>query len=69
MEAIKTTYNDLPEMIMIPKEFVHKKGEVIFILDDSVSSDKNTDLTKCFGTIPDFPERFTQGKYEERDSL
>ncbi len=69
MEAIKTTYNDLPEMIMIPQKFVHKKGEIIFIIDDSVSRDKNTDLIQCYGTIPDFPERRTQGKYEERDSL
>jgi len=69
METIKTAYDDLPEMVMIPKKFIHKKGEIIFIINDSAASDKNTGLIQCYGTVPDFPERLTQGQYEQRDAL
>ena len=68
MEAIKKYYNDLPENITIPKDFIHKKGEIIIILDDYKES-KNTSLKDFFGYIPDFPDRTEQGNYEERAEI
>ena len=69
MKAIKTIYDDLPETITIPKEFVHKKAEIIIIIEDSVKKYTKNKLVDFFGTIPDFPDRQLQGDYEERDSL
>ncbi len=65
MEAIKKYYDDLPEKILIPKNFVHKKGKIIIILDDDKTL-KNNGLKDFFGSIADFPDRDEQGNYEER---
>ena len=66
MNAIKTHYDDLPETIKIPDEFVHKKGEIIIIIDEDIQNKKKKKLSDFFGSIPDFPERFSQGEYEDR---
>lgn len=70
MNALKTVYDDIPPTIRIPKEFVHKKGEIIILIDepnDTKQSEKN--LSDFFGSIPDFPDRAPQGDYDERESL
>ena len=69
MNAIKTMYEDIPEINKIPEEFVHKKGEIIIIIDEQFTHENRKKLTDFYGTIPDFPERFSQGNYEERESL
>lgn len=69
MEAIKTSYNNIPAMIPVPKKFVHKKGEIIFIVESKVTPDRKMSLKDFFGMIPDFPERSLQGDYEERITL
>jgi hypothetical protein len=68
MNAIRTIYEDLPELVKMPKDFVHRKAEIIIILEDKVRV-KRKSLSEFFGIIPDFPERFSQGGYEERESL
>ena len=68
MEAIKKYYNDLPENITLPKNFIHKKGEIIIILDD-YKEQTNISLKDFFGSIPDFPERAEQGNYEKRKEI
>ncbi len=68
MNAIKTTYEDLPELVKMPKDFVHRKAEIIIILENDLKRN-NKSLKEFFGLIPDFPERFPQGGYEERESL
>ena len=68
MNSIKTTYNKLPETISIPKEFIHKQGEIIIILADEHISQKKL-LKDFYGSLPDFPIRSNQGNYEERDPL
>jgi hypothetical protein len=68
MNAIRTIYEDLPELVKMPKDFVHRKAEIIIILEDKVRGKKKS-LSEFFGIIPDFPERFNQGGYEERESL
>ncbi|MEA1973054.1 MAG: hypothetical protein U9N34_07170 [Candidatus Cloacimonadota bacterium] len=68
MEAIKKYYNDLPEIITIPKELIHRKGEIIIIIEDYKES-KNKSLKDFFGYIPSFPERTLQGSYEERSKI
>ncbi len=69
MEALKTSYDNIPAMIPVPKEFVHKKGEIIFIVDSKVAPNRKKSLKDFFGMIPDFPERSLQGDYEERVRL
>jgi len=69
MNAIKKTYNEIPETINVPKDFIHKKGEIIFIIDDEADSVKNKTLKDFYGAIPDFPERAAQGDYEKREDL
>jgi hypothetical protein len=68
MNAIRTTYEDLPELVKMPKDFVHRKAEIIIIIEDKLRKNKKS-LREFFGIIPDFPERFSQGGYEERESL
>lgn len=68
MNAVKTMFDDIPEMIPVPKEFIHKKGEVIFIIDEDVTINKKS-LKDFFGVLPDFPERASQGEFEIREEL
>ena len=68
MQAIKKTYEDLPETIAIPREFIHKKGEIIIILEEELQGGPKR-LADFFGILPDFPDRFPQGEYEKRDVL
>ncbi|MBI5323706.1 MAG: hypothetical protein HZB41_00215 [Ignavibacteriae bacterium] len=69
MNAVKTIYEDLPEIIEIPKEFIHKKAELILIFDDNPSGKNGKKLSDFYGSIPDFPERDIQGRFESRDIL
>jgi len=61
MEAIKNTFDDLPEQVIIdiPKDLVHRKAEVIIITEEEAVSQKKSILS-FFGSIPDFPEREPQ---------
>jgi len=68
MNAIKTLYDDLPETIQIPPDFVHKKAEIIIFIDEEPEQ-SNKRLIDFFGICPDFPERFPQGNFETRESL
>ena len=69
MEALKTTYRDIPPLIPVPKEFVHRSGEVIFIIDKAKKEKKKKYLKEFYGTIPDFPDRVSCGDYDKRKSL
>ena len=69
MKAEKTFYNDIPEIIKVPKELVHKKGEVIFIIEEQGINKKKPMLKDFYGSTPDFPERENQGEYELREEL
>ncbi|MFZ2959761.1 MAG: hypothetical protein WA705_23010 [Candidatus Ozemobacteraceae bacterium] len=68
MYAIKREYEDLPETIIVPKELVHKKGEIIIITQDEILSSEKR-LRDFSGCLSDFPERFSQGRFEEREKL
>jgi len=72
MNTLRQRYEDMPETIKVPRQFIHKKGEII-ILTDSESKEAVAGtarrLIDFYGTIPDFPERFPQGQYEKRDEL
>ena len=69
MNAVKQLYNDMPETISIPKEFIHQKGEIIIMMDEPSQLKSEKNLRDFFGFIPDFPERLPQGEYEEREIL
>lgn len=66
MNAIRTVYNDIPKTIEIPAEYIHKSGEVIILVDETVDELKNQKpLSDFLGVLPDFPERGEQGDYTE----
>ncbi len=67
-DAIKTSYEALPETISIPQEYVNRRAEVIILLENEVPTETRQ-MSEFFGAIPDFPEREDQGSYEERASL
>lgn len=69
MNAIKQEFNEIPETISVPKEFIHKKGEIIFIVEDDVEQKRTKTLKDFYGAIPDFPERSPQGDFDKRDAL
>lgn len=70
MNAMRTTYEDLPETVTlnIPKNLVHKRAEII-ILTEEIGSATAKPLRDFFGAIPDFPERGSQGDFEKRPEL
>jgi hypothetical protein len=68
MNTVKKIYAEMPETINIPKEFIHRKGKVIIILDEPPLK-KTSFLKDFYGSIPDFPERVPQGDYEGRVPL
>ena len=63
MQAIKTIYDDLPGTITIPDKWIHRKAEVIIILEDEAPKSKKY-FIDFFGILPDSPDRFPQGVYE-----
>ena len=67
---MRTTYEDLPETVTlnIPKSLVHKRAEII-ILTEEIGTATSKPLREFFGTIPDFPERGSQGEFEKRPEL
>ena len=69
MNVIKTMYSELPETITIPKEYVHKQGQVIIMLDENIQCLNKKSLKDFYGAIPDFPDREFQGIYEKREEL
>ncbi|MBN1413016.1 MAG: hypothetical protein JW969_19410 [Spirochaetales bacterium] len=69
MNAIKTLYDSLPETIIIPKEFVNHKAEIIIILEDDENASEEKNIVSYFGCLPDFPERCCPDNYETRESL
>lgn len=60
MNAIKKSYNEIPETINVPEEFINKKGEIIFIVEDEEQPVRRKTLKDFYGAIPDFPERAVQ---------
>jgi hypothetical protein len=70
MNAIRTTYEDLPETVTlnIPKDLVHKRAEIIILTDDATLTTPKP-LRDFFGSIPDFTERAKQGEFEKRSEL
>ena len=66
MKTLKTVYSDIPEILNVPEGFVHKKGEIIFILNDEINNKTPKDIIEFFGLVPDFPDRSVQGRIEIR---
>ncbi len=69
MNALKKTYTDIPATIKVPEEFIHRKGEIIIIVEDEIEAKSNKSLKDFYGSIPEFPKRAGQGNYEKRESL
>ncbi len=67
MNAIKSIYKNAPDSIPVPEEFKMKNIEVIFLpLEDDR---KYGNISVFFGSLPDFPDRSSQGNAQERDSF
>lgn len=69
MNAIKKTFDEIPETVNVPEEFVSKKGEIIFIIEDELQAVNKKTLKDFYGAIHDFPERAFQGDFEHREEL
>ena len=71
MDAIKQTINDLPAKVTIdiPQHLIHRKAEIIILTEDEEEGRKKKKLSDFFGSIPDFPDRFPQGDFENRAHL
>ena len=79
MQPIRLIYQNAPSMINIPKQFNgHAIEVIIWPLDKSeVKQSVETDANgwpigffeRTFGSIPDLPERESQGDYETRLEL
>ncbi len=79
MQPIRLIYQNAPSMINIPKQFQgHAIEVIIWPLDKSeVKQSVETDANgwpigffeRTFGSIPDLPERESQGDYETRLEL
>ena len=68
MNATTTFFNNIPETLTIPKEFVHKKGKIIIVKENKPNIPKKS-IKNFYGVLSDFPERFSQSEFEKRDLL
>lgn len=77
MNAIREIYEKAPETIQItiPDSLRHRRVEVLLIELDGASEAVDANgwpvgfFEQTFGSIPDFPERESQGEYEQREKL
>jgi hypothetical protein len=73
MTVYEQTFDKSPDTIIVPPEFRERAiGVIIFPLDKEEDANRNladTEIAKFFGSIPDFPERESQGEYEEQEFL
>lgn len=67
MEAIKTTFEKIPDSIKVPSKLVNKKGKVIFLVEESNNSVKS--LVEFYGMMADLPERDQPETYDSREIL
>jgi hypothetical protein len=65
MTQVKSVYQSAPKTIPVPEELQNQNIEVIFQPLNIV--EKKRKLEDFFGSIPDFPERASQGEYEKRN--
>ena len=66
MEPLRLIFENLPEVLSIPKDFQHQKVEIIFWPLERSLSEVQDDILSFFGCIPDFPDRGFQGDFELR---
>ena len=54
MGAKKIKFDEMPETIVVPKEFVNKKAEVLFIkqTDDHIGDTNSDDIISFFRNSP-----------------
>jgi hypothetical protein len=80
MTHFRQIYDQVPATITIPLALRHRRVEVIILpLDEPIPSgvaeavDANGwpvgFFEETFGSIPDFPERESQGEYEDREAF
>ena len=67
--AVKNAFEDMPEIIRVPEEFVHKKCAVIFTEFDDEEVAAKPVFEDFYGALPDSPERPPEGNYENREVL
>ena len=79
MIAIRQIHEHLADVIEVPPELRNRKTEVIFLAMDgapvesemkdqehSTPVEINQSAVEFFGSLPDFPERVTQGECDSR---
>ena len=68
--AYRVSYADMPDSIVIPENFRHKRVELTLLSRDDDTPDEwpSGFLEETAGSIPDL-ERGEQGAIEERESL
>lgn len=73
MQPIRQIVEDAPDSIPVPPELRHHRVEIIFWPLDQPEQDANGwpvgFFEETFGSLPDFPERESQGEYETREPL
>ena len=82
MIAIRQIHEHLADVIEVPPELRNRKAEVILLAMDGATAESqmkdqehstpveiNQSAVRFFGSIPDFPERVTQGECDSRLEL
>lgn len=75
MYPVRQIIEDAPETVVVPQELRHQRVEIIFWPLEKPEPERDANgwpvgfFEQTFGSIPDFPERESQGEYEERDFL
>jgi hypothetical protein len=75
MQPIRQIVEDAPDAIPVPPELRHQRVEIIFWPLEKPEPERDAKgwpvgfFEETFGSIPDFPERESQGEYEEREPL
>lgn len=76
-KIIRKIYEKMPDVVTVtvPPELRNRRVELLILpLSDEQSLDDSSDVAdpeilEFFGSMPDFPERDSQGIYEEREEM
>jgi len=70
MNAVRNIYEKMPDTITVPHNLRQKRAEVIILpLEDETSINSAAGVKRYYGSLPNFPERESQGEFEIRDRL
>ncbi|MCP5502574.1 MAG: hypothetical protein H7A25_21935 [Leptospiraceae bacterium] len=68
-KPLRLVFDSLPEILEIPREYQNKRVELILWPLENIAQKTEDNILSFFGILTDFPERASQGDFENRISF